>query len=328
MASFYNQADQDIYTGGDHFIPQEQYRLGNFNTVAPVPPESTQQVNQSVGIPYTGAFTNSNVKRDNNQAALGPYTARPSGSFVTNRTSYGSSGYLPGTEPEENYMQKIGGMIKTGIGMAIPGGNFLMGLAENQSRQNRLSATDNAFIDMQMANQEQSMHGGNLTNQDRYGYNKESMFGNYGNLVNERVATAEKFFKEHGYYRDIDKYYNEKAKEQDEIDKQIAANDWQRQRITANKFREQETLGISPYPTGQNIHGGDDTPTGVATTIAPRHHADHSTGQGQGAYQAPNVRDISEEGPGVTASSGMHGGKHYAQGGRIVFFDGGLARLL
>ena len=35
MALFYNQADQDIYTGGDHFIPQEQYRLGNFNPASP-----------------------------------------------------------------------------------------------------------------------------------------------------------------------------------------------------------------------------------------------------------------------------------------------------
>ena len=93
-------------------------------------------------------------------------------------------------------MQKIGGMIKTGIGMAIPGGNFLTGLAENQSRQNRLNAADNAFIDMQMANQEQSMHGGNLTNQDRYGYNKESMFGNYGELVSKRADMAREFSKE------------------------------------------------------------------------------------------------------------------------------------
>ena len=28
LPGFYNQVDQDIYTGGEHFIPQEQYRLG------------------------------------------------------------------------------------------------------------------------------------------------------------------------------------------------------------------------------------------------------------------------------------------------------------
>jgi len=61
LAPFYNQPDQDIYTGGDHFIPQQYYRLGNFTPT--VPTTETQQ--QGYGIPYTGAFTNSNVRRDN-----------------------------------------------------------------------------------------------------------------------------------------------------------------------------------------------------------------------------------------------------------------------
>ena len=55
-------------------------------------------------------------------------------------------------------------LIGKGIGMAIPGGNFLMGMAKQNSRENKLNAYDNAFIDMQLANQEQSIHGfgGNL----------------------------------------------------------------------------------------------------------------------------------------------------------------------
>ena len=58
MVAFYSQADQDIYDEGDHFIPQERYRLGKFkNTVAPMPIDSTQQVTQEFGIPNTGAFT-------------------------------------------------------------------------------------------------------------------------------------------------------------------------------------------------------------------------------------------------------------------------------
>ena len=59
MVLFYNQGDQDIYEGGQFYIPQEQYRLGKFNnTVAPMPMDNTQQVTQEFGIPYTGAFTN------------------------------------------------------------------------------------------------------------------------------------------------------------------------------------------------------------------------------------------------------------------------------
>jgi len=54
---------------------------------------------------------------------------------------------------------------------------------------------------------------------------------------------------------------------------------------------------------------------------APQHHQDVSQG---GGYQAPNIRSAPK---GVTTSSGMHGGKHYARGGRASYFDGGLASL-
>ena len=59
MVAFYNEGDQEIYDKGEHFIPQQQYRLNKFNnTVAPMPMDGTQQVTQNFGIPYTGAFTN------------------------------------------------------------------------------------------------------------------------------------------------------------------------------------------------------------------------------------------------------------------------------
>ena len=54
---------------------------------------------------------------------------------------------------------------------------------------------------------------------------------------------------------------------------------------------------------------------------APQHHGDVSQG---GGYQAPNIRSAPK---GVTTSSGMHGGKHYAIGGRASYFDGGLLSL-
>ena len=112
-------------------------------------------------------------------------------------------------------------LIGKGIGMAIPGGNFLMGLAKNQSRENRLSATDNAFIDMQLANQEQSMHGGgNLTNQDRYGYNKVSAFGNYADLVSKNAAAG--LAKPKNERTDFDNYFIQKGEEEEDINNQIA----------------------------------------------------------------------------------------------------------
>ena len=47
-APFYNPADQAIYEGGQHFIPQEQYRL---NYTAP----AIMGQNTNAGIAATGA---------------------------------------------------------------------------------------------------------------------------------------------------------------------------------------------------------------------------------------------------------------------------------
>jgi hypothetical protein len=59
---------------------------------------------------------------------------------------------------------------------------------------------------------------------------------------------------------------------------------------------------------------------------APQHHQDVSINRGD--HQAQNINDLAEDqGSGVTASSGMHGGKHYAKGGRAGYFFGGRARL-
>ena len=46
---FYSKADQDIYTGGQHFIPQEQYRLGSF------PSPNIMGQNTNAGIVNTSA---------------------------------------------------------------------------------------------------------------------------------------------------------------------------------------------------------------------------------------------------------------------------------
>ena len=251
------------------FVPRNYFLKEPYNVT--VPEGEEEATTRSYGIPNTNAFTNSGD--GGGGGPFEPYTAQQSGDFVTNRTNFGNTGYIQGTEPEETYMDKIGGVIKKGIGYAFPGGNFLMGLAENQARDNRLSGTDNAFIDMQLANQEQNIHGfGNIANQDRYGYNKESMFGNYADKVKERVeianrkqaewqkANPNKNIKEY-VPRDIDAYYLEKEKEQDESKKQVEFNDWMNQRITANKLRAQQGSGLEGLNDIMTIPDGEDTST-------------------------------------------------------------------
>ena len=50
--------------------------------------------------------------------------------------------------------------------------------------------------------------------------------------------------------------------------------------------------------------------------------------EGRGSYTATPTRSISSQGPGVTASSGMHGGKHYVIGGRVGYKTGGRVGIL
>jgi len=88
----------------------------------------------------------------------------------------------------------------------------------------------------------------------------------------------------------------------------------------AGKHKAGKEIGkkVKPVITGV-LTGG--AAQGAGGYTAPQHHGDVSQG---GGYQAPNIRSAPK---GVTTSSGMHGGKHYARGGRASYFDGGLLSL-
>ena len=274
---FYNQVDQDIYRGGNYFVPQEQYRL---NYTPPV--IETEEQESSFGLPNSNSFKNFS-NRDNNNFNTGnlqPYTAQPSESFVTNRTDLGfGSGYLPGTEPEETYMDKVGGLIRTGIGMAIPGGNFLMNMAGKLNRFDDLDPRDQAFIEMQKGIDERSVHNiGNLPNQDRYGYNKVSMLGNYSELVKKRADMARKWQNDPRNagkkLLDIHQYYLEKEKEQDDVNKQIDFNNEMRRRSAIINFQKAKEKGIKIFPTPTDVH---DTPAPAPTPTPAYDYAGRDT---------------------------------------------------
>ena len=122
--AFYEGVDKERYDAGNKYMPMDRFLL-NYQT--PTTDVEEEEVTTSYGIPNTNAFINSGAEGGGSRptSVFSPYTANLNqGDFVTNRTNYGNTGYIQGTEPEENYMNKIGGLIKTGIGMAIPGGNF------------------------------------------------------------------------------------------------------------------------------------------------------------------------------------------------------------
>ena len=324
MINFYNAADNLLYAKpNSQFITQDRFR-GN---VASNPGEiEEEKITETFGIPATEVYQNNNGGDNFNRSfSNNPYTANLNqGQFVTNRTSYGSTGYLPGTKPEPNKFQPAMDLIGKGIGMAIPGGNFLMGMAKQNSRENKLNAYDNAFIDMQLANQEQSVHGGgNLTNQDRYGYNKVSAFGNYSNVVADKVAIANEKIAAGKELTDIDNYYLEKEKEKEDITNQINFNNFVKQRMTANKIRAGIKKGI--IDPGFNIHtdppggdgGGSGPKDGFGITAQGNYVNQFEGGDpGQGSGDTESQTD---------SQAGVGGFADYANGGRIGYFFGGLA---
>ena len=332
MINFYNAADNLLYAKpNSQFITQDRFR-GN---VAPVPPELIEEENvtKTFGIPATAVYQNNNGGDNFNRSfSNNPYTANLNqGQFVTNRTSYGSTGYLPGTKPEPSKFQPAMDLIGKGIGMVIPGGNFLMGMAKQNSRENKLNAYDNAFIDMQLANQEQSVHGGgNLTNQDRYGYNKVSAFGNYADLVSKNAAKANA--KNPEDLTDFDKYYQEKEKEEEDVKNQIDFNNFVRQRITANNIRKGIKKGT--IDEGFNIHGDGNITGGGGEGFGGYANVGAYDKANQATYDrisdmhsgggGGNIGGKNEGNPGANKSAQSHS-PHFAKGGRIGYFFGGLA---
>tara|TARA_R100001082_G_C4332164_1_gene146161 strand:- start:18 stop:1007 length:990 start_codon:yes stop_codon:yes gene_type:complete len=329
MALFYNQADQDIYNSGTYFIPQEKYRLNsNF-------PVIKEEDIDSDGITNTNSFIDfANTNNQNNDRVANvfdPYTARTlsMGPFepghYTYRTDYNRTGYLPGMEPQETYLDKMGNLVKMGIGTIVPGGNFLMGMADNFSRENRLNAADNAFIDQQLGITEQSMYeGSNLSGQDRYGFNKESFTGNYADKVKERAQIARDRKNANKDLRDIDKYYLEKEKELDDIEEQIAFNNAIRQRDVADKIR----AGAFKNPDGTDIYSGTNIHPGTPPSSGS---GDGYTGSGDFANIDNTGKDYGpySKGSGSTQStSGNYEGSKGRAANAFRMAKGGLASIL
>ena len=349
--------DAEIRAAGSLYIPQQKYLQSPYQFNKPVVEEIEESEAPSFGIPNTNAFTNSGENNFNRSFSNNPYTAQTG--YKTNRVS-DYSGYLPGTRPEPSKFEPAINLFKRGLGMAIPGGNFLMGMAENNSRENRLNATDNAFIDMQLANQEQNLKGvGNLANQDAYGYGKVGFGNNYAAKVRERADIARAKAKENinniDYeVRPIDAYYLEKEKEFKDIEDKVAQNDLMRRAAIIDKIRNAKPTGI--FDPKFNIHNdaGDKTRQAAADKMQSENRQ-NETGGYQAGYGSDFMDGPSETiggqneglggqqgGAGGTATMGSskdggligHGGKGgrpkpgYFFGGRVNFKNGGLASIL
>ena len=338
MINFYNAADNVLYKQpNSQFITQDRFR-GN---VAPVPPEliEEEKVTETFGIPNTKTFQsmnndNKNFNYNNNNVGgfRTPGTMSPSGNYVTNMTNSGD--YIPGMKPEESFINKMGGYIKTGIGAMIPGGNFLMGMAGKLDKFDTLSPFAQEYTKQQMNNQEQSMYGGNLTNQDRYGYNKRSAFGDYDALVSKRVDMAKAWQAANPGKElpDIHSYYLDKEKDKDTLKSQLDMNDKVRNYIMNQKAQAGPAIN-NPYselysgnvnspnyiPTGPNQpDSGGGAQSTHTVSISPAQAAiNQDRGRGGGGYES--------QAGGFTAQDDARESYGRKDGGRIGYYFGGLA---
>ena len=101
LPKFYNQGDQDIYQSGEHYIPQEQYRL---DYKAPLPMSETETVTQGFGIPYTKAFTGGdntrpafNYESSRHYQPGGMYERHPQASGALNTVMNAQGQIVPNT---------------------------------------------------------------------------------------------------------------------------------------------------------------------------------------------------------------------------------------
>jgi len=332
--------DQEIRDAGFKYIPKQKYLQNPYNLpIAPVPPPPPA----SEGIVNTNAFNNSGGNDNfnpagnnfqNNTNVLGLRTPgsdfASSGSYVTNRTNSGSM--LPGAEKEENFLQKILRTGGRGIAAMIPGAGMLTSVADKFDRYDDLNPLDQEFIQSQMSGYEQNIHGTqNLPQQDRYGYNKRSALGNYSELIDKRVKIAEDFYADKGYYRPIDEYYMDKAKDKNTIQGQMDMNDKVRNHIINQKAQSGPAINnpFSPEYSG-NTKSPNYTPTGPNQpdpTPTPTNNNDNRNDTSNSTNSnpsTPGAQDSFSNKSGKGRTGYFFGGRvNYKTGGRIGFQGGG-----
>ena len=150
MATFYTGVDEQIYKGGDHYVPMEKFRLNPYEQKN-LSYESSQP--KSYGITNTNAFTNSGGAFNASGNAFGYGTAVDPVAYG----QYGAPGYeggLPGNvqqygvgrqfeDPSASpigetysYKKEIPGWARIAAGF-IPFGNTALNFIENRMNKNR-----------------------------------------------------------------------------------------------------------------------------------------------------------------------------------------------
>ena len=401
---FYNQVDQDIYAGGEHFIPQEKYRLGYS---APLPMSETETVTQGFGIPYTNAFTGGGGGGGNTNQLIGDFYGATANrqKALENPNWLGTQVNKLGlgqrsvkdmiTPPTGNYSRSIAHTKDFGLDVLPGAGQYgqMPGVIEGDVRRTSgiplgigsmiarmmpdkyydMDPANQAYIQSQMGYSGPTIFGENtMGNKDPFGRNVRSAFGDYGAAQQKSIDKMDELVKsdvftnkygtgltleedEEGNWsfvgpgaarankmhklnlqrysfdrrgikkRDLikhnvatqkkmrDAWEAETGREQDEADKRFAdTGDYDEYSGAGGSF-----WGGYPEPDEYTYAGSDEEDE--AANYAPA--TGGQTGQ-NGGGQTQGQRDTAaaqKDDPGL-------GG--HKKGGRIGYFDGGIARLL
>ena len=330
MVAFYNQGDQDIYKSGQHFVPQEKYRLGY---TAPVQGGGQDASTPSFGIPATQAFTNSG-----GGGGGGNY----SGGY-----NFGNTGFQQAVDARQNRLNKpidtSTFMGKAKDFMNPQSANDIMTSGYQEPRfqpgiigammgkldnYRNLSQADQAFISQNMGYTGPTVFGENNSGlgKDPFGINTRSAFGNYGEYVGKAVTDLEEALE-----KAKGKYTNKKGIFDKDLYNKRTQLMQKKLKFYKGKTEEREDLQADAL-AGQMKRDREAGAAGKSDSQDQSRAGSSGRRPGSGG----NVDRVTE-GPGQNVSnvdnqaydSGGREGYGYGlkKGGRAGYFFGGRARL-
>jgi hypothetical protein len=296
-APFYNQGDQDIYAGGEHFIPQQQYRL-NYT-----PSQSLASTIGNTGITNTQA-TNPYIYP---QGGGGGGGNTPLGQTISdfettvegrqkrlqdpNKISQLLGNFIPQQRSARDMLAS--GVRDTSMLRGIPLGIGSMISRALPDKYYDMPRGDQAFIQSQMGYSDPNTNQGN---QDPFGVNVRSAFGDYG-------AYTDKMSDPEGQLAALVAKQEEEGK----------TNTIQMRKLNFYKNLRMKRKNIQS--DAALIDKGKDT---TQPPIPPVPSVIHHTGGGNGGgIGSPESKEGGA--PGTAKGEGSWKG---AQGGRIGFADG------
>ena len=336
--------DDEIRAQGIKFLPKQKYLQNSYEL----------PINTEEGIVNTNAFVNpQNVDGGSDPIYIGPAgnlitdfnaatSARqnrfdnPSDTFLGLNTmrdqqlTGADAGFYDTIPQEQTVMGKIRDVLTPQSANEIIAEGYTpqmkIGILANILPDNygNLSRADQAFIAQNMGYTGPTVFGENKGNQDPFGINTRSAFGNYGEYVSEKATSLEEAL-ENAKNKDM---YNKGGKFNKELFDKNTKLLRTKLDFYRNKKKEREQIQSS-VPAAAATGGGSYTASGGVRSSDYNQAANERGGGGGNTDRnagGQTAREATYDGnPNTGTSQGYS--QHYARGGRAGYFFGGRAKL-